>query len=409
MSEKKEYPPALGDPFDHPGPDSGLEHARDHPEEALDSNQASDKPLQDKERRNDSGLGSPDFEPDSEQVKRIDPVSREEINQLRQEQEEFQRQFEEKILELEKTGIRIPRFFYSFMLWSLIFAGSLIGLLLLSQGIRLASQISVLAFPWNLLTALGALFFLSLIIMAGAKALKGFLVLKKHSKIDLKTLNALARRRRFRYLAEKKKEEAREVLKEYLREYPADDVQKTIPGLDREAVDRLRAHKKQLLEDQGWMEADQWLKKMDETFARILDNAARKRTRTYIRTVGLGTAASPVKFIDQFIVLYASLRLISELMVIYNLKPAPGQSATILARAIIQAYLGGVIGEQAEAGFEAFSDYYEEIYGEVTTVSGISAASEAARKIMPKMGEGALNSFLIWRLARQARKMLRPL
>ncbi|MFN2267873.1 MAG: DUF697 domain-containing protein, partial [Desulfonatronovibrio sp.] len=231
----------------------------------------------------------------------------------------------------------------------------------------------------------------------------------KLTKIDLKALNLLAQRKRFQRLAEKKKDEAKQTLSDYLEDFKIDDSNFQMPGIDSRDREKLIISRQSLMDKKGYVDSDQWLREFDESFVRMLDQAASKRTRVYTKTVAMGTAASPIKFIDQIIVLYASFKLIGELLQIYNLRPAMGQSSLILSRAIIQAYLSGVIEEQAEAGVESFSDYYENIFGEISLATGISAVSDATRFILPKVSQGALNGFLIWRLARQARKMLRPI
>jgi len=355
----------------------------------------------------DTGLGQPDPEPGPADEMR--DVSSEEIEELRREQDRLRRRFEEKLLELEQTGIRLPRVLYRTLLWTAIFLAAVLGLFLISHGVRFAGQVSALGTPWNVLAVSGFVLFTGAILVVVIKLAGRFMAFRNLARVDLKALNLLAERQRFRWLARQKKDEARDVLTGYLKEYRIQDTDAEQLGLDREELARIYACRQRLLDKRGYVDSSAWLREMDETFVYSLDRAARKRIRSYSRTVALGTAASPIRFIDQIIVLYASLRLISELLQIYNLRPALGQSMFILARAIIQAYLSGIIGEQAEAGVETFGDYYQSIFGEVSFATGVSAATDAARFVLPKAGEGALNGFLIWRLGRQAQRMLRPL
>ncbi len=360
-------------------------------------------------RKNDSGLGQPDFKPSSAQRQNIKTVSREEMDRLRQDEEDLSRQFEEKMLELERTGIRIPGSVYRFALWAMIFIGAVLGLFMVNQGVRFAGQVSSLAFPWNILAAAFFLFFLGIILLVIARISHKFLAYKKMARVDLKALNVLAQRKRFQQLALKKKDEARKVLLGYLLDYNVSDPKVVIPGLEKGKLEKLGSIRQSLIDKNEYTDSDKWLKDFDESFVHVLDKAAGKRIRAYARTVAVGTAASPVKIIDQMVVLYASLKLIGELLQIYNLRPAFGQSAAILSRAIIQAYLSGVIGEQSEAGVEAFSEYYESIFGEISFATGISAATDATRFILPKVSEGALNGFLIWRLGKRAGRLVRPI
>jgi uncharacterized membrane protein YcjF (UPF0283 family) len=360
-------------------------------------------------RNNDPGLGQPDFEPSSEERQKMRNVSREEMDRLRQDQEELRKQFEEKLLEFERTGIRIPKALYRLALWVMVFIAGILGLFMVTQGVRFAGQVTALPHPWYIIAVSAFLFFLGIIFLVIFKISGKFLAFKKLAKVDLKALNTLAERKKFQQLAQKKKDEAQKVLMGYLRDYNIGDPKIAVSGLGKADLEKLQSFKKSLIDKKGYADSALWLKEFEESFVYVLDKAARKRIRSFTRTVAVGTAASPIRFIDQMIVLYASLKLISELLGIYNLRPAFGQSAAILSRAIIQAYLSGVIGEQSEAGVEAFSDYYESIFGEISFATGISAATDATRFILPKMSEGALNGFLVWRLGRQAQRMLRPL
>jgi len=151
------------------------------------------------------------------------------------------------------------------------------------------------------------------------------------------------------------------------------------------------------------------LNEFDSSIVSLLDIAAKKRIGTYAKSVALGTAASPIKLIDQLIVMYASFSLISELMRIYNLKPAFGQSAAILARSIVHAYLSGAIGEHIGSGFESVAESVESVYAELGMSGTASVGSGIMGAIAPKVAEGGLNGLLIWRLGKQAQKLLRPL
>ncbi len=408
MSEKRQV--LLGDPLDQglngPGQESRGKKVQDSRQE--ESPDQTGKEARDPGfRRRDSGLGQPDPEPGRDHDVR--DVSPEEMQELRREQEKLKRQLEEKMLDLERTGIRIPRVLYRTALWTAVFLGAVLGLLLVSQGVRFAGQVAALSMPWNILAVTGFALFTGVILVVIIKLAGRFLAFRSLSNVDIKALKMLAQRRRFRWLAQQKQDEAREALAGYLKDYKVKDVDADALGLDRQEMARIDSCRQNLLDSYGHLDSAAWLRQMDETFVHALDRAANRRIRLYSRNVGLGTAASPIKFIDQLIVLYASLKLISELLQIYNLRPAMGQSAAILARSIIQAYLSGIIGEHSEAGVDAFGDYYESIFGEISFATGVSAATDAARYALPKAGEGALNGFLVWRLGRHARRMVRPL
>ncbi|EFI33571.1 hypothetical protein Dthio_PD0905 [Desulfonatronospira thiodismutans ASO3-1] len=408
MSKKRQV--LIGDPLDQV-PEGREQESREQKDQDARQVEGSGKTGNETSdagyRRRDSGLGQPDPEPGRDHDVR--DVSPEEMQELRREQEKLKRQLEEKMLDLERTGIRIPRVIYRTALWTAVFLGAVLGLFLVSQGVRFAGQVAALNMPWNILAVSGFALFSAMILMVIIKLAGRFLAFRSLSKVDINALKMLAQRRRFRWLAQQKQDEAREVLAGYLKDYKVKDVDADTLGLDRQELARIDSYRQNLLDSYGHLDSATWLKQMDETFVHALDRAANRRIRLYSRNVGLGTAASPIKFIDQLIVLYASLKLISELLQIYNLRPAMGQSLTILARSIIQAYLSGIIGEHSEAGVETFGDYYESIFGEISFATGVSAAADATRYALPKAGEGALNGFLVWRLGRHARRMVRPI
>lgn len=410
--------PLLGDPLEYRPRDE--EPLRDQPDPTGDSRHEQVVPHKDSKhhegldhgqggvRKNDTGLGQPDFEPSSREKEKMRSLSPEEVESIRQQHEDLGAEFEKKLLEMEKSGLRIPRGIYRALMWVLLFIGAVLGLFIVGQGVRFAAQVSSLNAPWSFLATALFLVFLGMILVVVFKVFRGFMLLKKKSKIDLKALDVLAGRKRFQELAMKKKNEARQVLAGYVQDCQVSPSGKNLPGLDKKDMEKLRVFKQSLMDKKDHLDSARWLKEFEESFVHILDKAARTRIRAYTKAVSVGTAASPIRFIDQMIVLYSSLKLVSELLEIYNLRPALGQGAMVLSRAIIQAYLSGAIGEQSEAGVEAFSDFWEGIFGEISLATGFSAATDATRFVLPKVSEGALNGFLIWRLGRQAQKMIRP-
>ncbi len=355
----------------------------------------------------DTVLGQPDPEPDS--WAEVREVPEDEIRQLRKDQEKLQRQFEEKLLEMERTGFKIPGILSRIGLWVAVFLGALLGIFLLNQGLRFADQISSLSMPWSALATLVFLLFLGLLLFVVVRLAVKLLAFRNLTKFDLKALKLLAERKRFRILAEQKQKEAKSVLSNYVREYDPNRLKGQAQGLSSREQKGLIASRKRLLDSQEYLDTQSWLKDFEESFVRVLDKKGQNRIRAYTSSVALGTAASPIKFIDQMIVLYAALKMISELLQIYNLRPAMGQSIAILGRSIVQAYLSGVVGEHSQAGLEGFADYYESIFGEISFTTGVSAATDAAKYVFPRVSEGALNGFLLWRLGKQAQKMIRPI
>ena len=116
---------------------------------------------------------------------------------------------------------------------------------------------------------------------------------------------------------------------------------------------------------------------------------------------GIGAAATPVAVIDQFIVLYSCVALTKELMTIYGLRPAFGQTATLLARAIVATYLSGLAQELSEGGANTLWD-------EVAQYQKEMLSGALARGITAKIAEGTSNYVLINRLGKRTISLLQP-
>ncbi len=68
----------------------------------------------------------------------------------------------------------------------------------------------------------------------------------------------------------------------------------------------------------------------------------------------------------------------------------------MLSRAVIQAYLSGMLGDVAENGIESLSDSYQEWSGELLAGS----LTSSLKTIFSKTAEAGLNGFLLWRLGK---------
>lgn len=97
------------------------------------------------------------------------------------------------------------------------------------------------------------------------------------------------------------------------------------------------------------------------------------------------------------------MALIKELAFLYGLRPALGQSVAILARSILQTYLGGLLQDATEAAADT-------LWGEVSESLGDMAMRIPASipQVGAKATEGAVNGFLIWRLGKQTISLLQP-
>ncbi len=357
-------------------------------------------------REGDTGLGQPDYIPTSEQRENIHTLSEDETKRLYQENEKVQLELEKKLADIERAGTRIPKIVLSVFGWTLVFISAILSLFMLNQGLELYFRISVLSIPFNYVALSFFLILCFLVFYVIFKVFRLFFKFKSNTNIDLKALTVLEERTKLRLLAKELNDSAKGELTKYVTDYNMGYILNISPEMNNNGIKELENYKNNLLGEKSYINSSEWLKDFKNTFVQTLDMVANKQIKVYTKAVSIGTAASPVKFIDQMIVMYSSFKLINDLILIYNLRPAFGQSATIIARSIIQAYLSGVIGETFESGGQMVSEHImENTYGDL----GASIGSGFIGTLAPKIAEGGLNGFLVYRLGKQAQKMLRPI
>lgn len=352
-------------------------------------------------RYNDKGVGMPDFEPEHFRT-----LSDEETARHQQAMEaELRQEFARKLNELsgDKGLFRLPKSLQKAGLTALLVITGVLGLFVVVESVNFAAEIDRLRAPFNYIAGAFALFFALMLVVVIFRLLVLFFNLKQVNHVNVKALELLAERQRWQVLAEEHANAARERFVEYLKDYDLTsgkrEMQFVALGLSLEDVTRLNAAKEALIASAAEIQARVWLGKFRSDFQDILDEAAQKRTRQYALRVAVGTAVSPIKFIDQIIVLYAGVALAKDMCVLYNLRPGFGQTVVILSRSIVNTYLSGVVSE----GVDQAADSVSEWLGEVSGLLG----SGLGRFLGARTSEGALNGFLVWRLGKRTAALLR--
>ena len=357
-------------------------------------------------REGDDGLGIPQSHTEGARA-----LTDEEIEKHKhQQEEELRREFERKIEELGAAGtsFNIPAGVLRVVIWIGWSVASVLGLFLVAQGAALVDDIRVLPTPFNWIAGVSASAFATILIALILKL--GVMLARLHRSptIPLQSLAALQQRERWRQLAKQHLERAKRELQDYLKGYePGGDTRKRLRvfGVSEDQYAKLVEARKFLLGDAP-LSPDEWLKEFSLRFQSILDAAAERRVKSYAMKVGVTTAATPVAVIDQLIVLYSCVALTKELMTIYGLRPAFGQTATLLARSIVTTYLSGLAQELSEGGVDTVFDTFTQFQGELATgplVQGITAKIGIA-----KVAEGTFNYTLIRRLGKRTISLLQP-
>ena len=354
----------------------------------------------------DEGLGIP-----QSRVEGARTLTDEEIKDHEHRQdEELRREFERKLEELGtgSTSFNLPAGVLRLVTWIGWGVASVLGLFLVAQGTALVDDIRMLPTPFDWIAGVSASVFAIILIVLILKLGIMLARLRRSPAISLRSLEALQQRERWQRLAKRHTEHAKGELQDYLKGYElGGDTRKRLRvfGVSEDQYDKLVEAHESLLGDEP-LSPDEWLKAFSLRFQSILDAAAERRAKSYAMKVGVATAATPVAVIDQLIVLYSCVALTKELMTIYGLRPAFGQTATLLARSIVATYLSGLAQELSEDGVDTVWDTVAQYQEELSTgpwMQGIAAKIGAA-----KIAEGALNGFLIQRLGKRTISLLQP-
>ena len=358
-------------------------------------------------RDGDTGVGIPT----SEGIERATRLTDAEIARVAEREEQRQRErLKQQLQQLESVGngLRLPPSVLRLATAAGILLAAVLGLLVATQVAALIADLRVIPTPWKwVLGGIGtacACVLLWMIFWLFVTLMR----LRRNPSVNAAAVRALQERSAWQRFAEEHEQQAEAKLREYLTSYalePGDRRRLIAAGLKEEEFKELVAAKRRLLDIDSFLPPADWLKDFVGRFQRVLDGAARRCAKSYGTRVALGTAMSPIAVVDQAIVLYTSTRLVRNLLVLYNVRPAFGQTATILARAIIQTYLAREIERIAEEGIDAASDALtnqsEELFG---SALGVGTATPFAAKL----AEGATNGLLVLRLGDRTRSFLQP-
>ncbi len=383
--------PRLGDPLS-----ADINHTSDSSVPPLSSGST--------QRTGDSGLGAPDFEPAlsrdlSESESR---ESREKIDA------ELKERFEEKLRELAPADSwRLPDQVRTLFTWTLAGVSASLGLLLVVEGTRFASDVALLSTPFKEIATGGMALFSAILALLALKLLLLMRRFNRSPSTPIGALTLLAERRRWQVLATEKVDEAKAELLASLKSYKPEGVKgrKLLAmGLTAEELSELSSARNMLLDDSLPMDAHRWLVEYRRSFQSIIDNLARRRVKQYAMRTGVGAAISPIQMIDQMIVLYSSAAMVKDLMTIYHFRPAIGQTAVILARGVVHAYLSGMITDVSDSAADSLAGAFGDWSGDFAAVM----SSSLGKTLSARTTEAALNGFLVSRLGKRAIAMLQP-
>lgn len=334
-------------------------------------------------------------------------MSEEEIAEDQRRQDaELQRQFEARLRQLDtaRESFQLPASLLRITTWIGLTVASVLGLFLVGQGAALIGDIKNMPAPFDWIAGVSATLFAALLGWLIMKL--GFALFRLHrspaTKLrGLRNLRVLAQQKRWNKFASRRFTQIKDDLIQYLYRYAIDDnTSRRLGdlGLSDEDCARLKEARQFLLNKDCRMPGDVWLSEYQRSFQRILDDTARRRVNHYAFKVAAGTAVARVAVIDQAIVLYTSVALVKDLMLIYGLRPEISQTAVILANSIRNAYLAGPMQEVSEEGIVAM---LQEIVPDLSV-------NKLGEKIGASVVEALMNRALILRLGQQTIQLLQP-
>jgi uncharacterized membrane protein YcjF (UPF0283 family) len=286
----------------------------------------------------------------------------------------------------------------------------------------------------------------ALVVAFFARIVWLFWSLKRSSRYEIPTAQALRERADLRQKASR----ARTEMTAYVRDYMA--LGRTRALFTAEEAERLRKSAKFLLERE-MVSDDEWFDHLENGFVGVLDDCANRRIGRARNFVAVKTAATPIGMIDTIIVAVHSTWLIGDIARIYNLRAGTMGTAVIAGQAFANIYLasnlgavgeslfgGGetetaagaqaaeVAGSSADVGQAAGDQASEATAGWLSKVpfanntleelglnpedfaeTAGNAAGSLARFAGPKIAEGLANGLLVARLGKSAAKLVRPI
>lgn len=419
----------LGNPLDP------LQPACEVKAEALRSSMP-EKETSEQVREGDTGEGHPPAQSDEVRV-----IPEGESQKFEEQQAEALKAETDKLFQdlLESDGWKIPKPLQNVVTLTLLVIAAVLGIYTVNQSVTFLQTLSTLPIWAQVTASLCMLTFGVIIGFVLLQIVHALLKLRTSPRINNAAIKKLRERQRLQQIASQHQVEAQAELHTYLKDYslgPKTHREFQEIGMTTKEWENLSQVREELIDPNRPIAASDWIEEFQDHFQATLVTCAKRRIRVYSRRIGLGTAASPIPLIDRMIVLYGTLSMIKELCSLFNLKPAYGQSLTILSQSIIQTYLSGIAQESLEATAGSAMDFHSELAAKNATEAAQSVSSSASDAALDTTGasnavsdiaidtvgtsagaligfvgakasEGTLNGLLIYRLGNKTIKMLK--
>jgi uncharacterized membrane protein YcjF (UPF0283 family) len=358
-------------------------------------------------------------------VEKVDEDKLQKIaEKLQKEKEErLQKEFNKRLDEMRRSAniFTVPKWLQSTINSATILVGAILLLFVVAQISSIFADIATMPLigQW-LVGLLGIAFGVTVIVIA----IKIGLMLYRFNKspaINMLTLKVLNERIEWQNMSIEAHNKAKTALKKYLKNFSLNEDTKRhfiVFGMTSEDFDKLIETHNKLCDNSYTGGNDKWIKQFQDDFQTKLDNLAKRCINAYYYKVLTGTALSPNPTVDQIIVITACLSIIHDLLQIYQVTPATGQSLVILSRAITLSYIGGNIQDWAKTttdtagtvlktGIDKITADLTKIFG-TKIVDALPIIGSITAPVTAKIAEGTLNAILIQRLGKNIITQLQP-
>ena len=331
--------------------------------------------------------------------------------------------------------------FSGFLFWAGLFIIALFLFGIGTQVLHYYAIVAALPFPFQWLFLTGGSVCLLVFVVVIIKIIALYIQVKRNTIQSL-----LSERKRWQSSSaatdNERKKEARELLKKHLicyfqekksvfshKQQETDSAMFKRLGMKESEIKELEQAKSYLLSPSNNSDPEKWIQDYQTNFQKHLDDLAKQRVSAYFYKVFYGTAISPRSIVDQAIVTLALSSMVHDLLRIYRLKPAPGQTVFLLVHAFFNVYASGNMQEVTEKAVDATGNalsttlnsdtirpYIEAVTNSeefaVITSNGVVAmipfVGRGLATITAKIGEGAINAFLLRNLGRQIIAWIQP-
>lgn len=271
-------------------------------------------------------------------------------------------------------------------------------LLVLDFILRMQGLPLVLQVPAWVLVGGASLF----VVWAGLKLIKFWFSLRTFKQVDLVSPYQRAHDKK---PDPQKMDASKQVLSRYLefvttRPAIQEHWQKIWPESAERSCAEVVYRANKLLETRS-VDTPSWLRELESEVLQPLDDIARRRIKHYAKRVGIKTAISPFPLVDSLAVLYNAFLLLRELAALYGRRLNRYETGILVLLVIFQVYVAGETQEVTEAGMDEVQNFIAE--GTAGFTNRVTAL------ISPKVAEGVLNGYVLYRLGRYAQRNFRPL